>query len=350
MVMRKQAEDSLDERAQLVFKLLVEQYIADGHPVPSRLLAAQPGVEVSAATVRNILSELEVQGLVRSPHTSAGKVPTHRGLRFFVDRVLRVEPLDEARVSQLEGELNPDLSPKELVESASNLISHLTRMTCVITLPRRDQVSLRHVEFLALSGSRVLVILVLNDREVQNRVIRTDRDYLESELIPAANYINREFGGLSLLRIREALLESMQADKDRMDTMMQTAIEVAMRAFDQDCDSDGSELVVAGETNLLDFSGDANQVRKLFEAFSRKGSILHLLDRCLDSHGIQLFIGEESGYQLLDELSLITSPYEVKGQLAGVLGVVGPTRMAYQEVIPVVDVTARVLSAAMNYS
>jgi heat-inducible transcriptional repressor len=236
------------------------------------------------------------------------------------------------------------------VESASNLISHLTRMTCVITLPRRDQVALRHVEFLPLSGARVLVILVLNDREVQNRVIRTDRDYLESELIQAANYINREFGGLSLLRIREALLESMQADKDRMDTMMQTAIDVATRAFDQEAGSDASELVVAGETNLLDFSGDTNQVRKLFEAFSRKGTILHLLDRCLDSHGIQLFIGEESGYRLLDELSLVTSPYEVKGQLAGVLGVVGPTRMAYQEVIPVVDVTARVLSAAMNYS
>jgi heat-inducible transcriptional repressor len=350
MVMRKQAEDSLDERAQLVFKLLVEQYIADGTPVPSRLLAAQPGVEVSPATVRNILADLEAQGLVRSPHTSAGKVPTNRGLRFFVDSLLRVEPLDEARVSQLQGELNPDLSPKELVESASNLISHLTRMTCVITLPRRDQTALRHVEFLPLSGGRVLVILVLNDREVQNRVIRTDRDYLDTELIQAANYINREFGGLSLLRIREALVESMQADKDRMDSMMQTALDVATRAFDDDAAPSGNELVVAGETNLLDFSGDTHQVRRLFEAFSRKGSILHLLDRCLDSHGIQLFIGEESGYRLLDDLSLVTSSYEVKGQLAGVLGVVGPTRMAYQEVIPVVEVTARVLSAAMNYS
>jgi heat-inducible transcriptional repressor len=350
MVMRKQAEDSLDERAQLVFKLLVEQYIADGTPVPSRVLAAQPGVEVSPATVRNILADLEAQGLVRSPHTSAGKVPTNRGLRFFVDSLLRVEPLDEARVSQLQGELNPDLSPKELVESASNLISHLTRMTCVITLPRRDQTALRHVEFLPLSGGRVLVILVLNDREVQNRVIRTDRDYLDTELIQAANYINREFGGLSLLRIREALVESMQADKDRMDSMMQTALDVATRAFDDDAAPSGNELVVAGETNLLDFSGDTHQVRRLFEAFSRKGSILHLLDRCLDSHGIQLFIGEESGYRLLDDLSLVTSSYEVKGQLAGVLGVVGPTRMAYQEVIPVVEVTARVLSAAMNYS
>jgi heat-inducible transcriptional repressor len=348
--MRKQAEDSLDERAQLVFKLLVEQYIAEGTPVPSRALAAQPGVEVSPATVRNILAELESQGLVRSPHTSAGKIPTNRGLRFFVDSLLRVRPLDEEQISKLQGGLNPDLSATELVESASNLLSHLTQMTCVITLPRRDQVALRHVEFLPLSGGRVLVILVLNDREVQNRVIRTDREYAASELNQAANFINREYGGLSLMRVRQALLDSMQADKVRMDSLMQMALDVATRAFQEDTDAAGRQLVVAGETNLLDFSGDTHQVRKLFEAFSRKGSMLHLLDRCLDSPGIQLFIGEESGYQLLDDLSLVTSAYHVKGQLAGVLGVVGPTRMAYQEVIPVVDVTARVLSAAMSYS
>jgi heat-inducible transcriptional repressor len=346
--MRKQAEDGLDERAQLVFKLLVEQYISAGTPVPSRVLARQPGVEVSPATVRNILAELESQGLVRSPHTSAGKIPTNRGLRFFVDSLLQFAPLDEERVRSLQGELDPDLSPNELVESASNLLSHLTRMTCVITLPRRDQVALRHVEFLPLSGSRVLVILVLNDREVQNRVIHTSREYRESELNQAANYINREFGGLTLIKVREALLDSMQADKDRMDGLMQTALDVASRAFEEGEESD-NQLVVSGETNLLDF-GDTDQVRRLFEAFSRKGGILHLLDRCLDSQGIQLFIGEESGYQLLDELSLVTASYEVQGRLAGVLGVVGPTRMAYQDVIPVVDLTARVLSAAMNRS
>lgn len=344
--MRKQAEDSLDQRAQLVFKLLVEHYIAAGAPVPSRLLASQPGVEVSPATVRNILSDLESQGLVRSPHTSAGKIPTNQGLRFFVDSLLRVTPLDEAQVQHLQGELDPDLSPTELVESASQLLSHLTRMTCVITLPRRDQVALRHVEFLPLSGKRVLVILVLNDREVQNRVIHTDRAYDETELNQAANYINREFGGLSLLKVRAELLESMQADKDRMNRLMQTALDVASRAFEGDEDRD-TGLVVAGETNLLDF-GDTDQVRRLFEAFSRKGGILHLLDKCLDSQGIQLFIGEESGYRLLDELSLVTASYEADGRLAGVLGVVGPTRMAYQDVIPVVDLTARVLSAAMS--
>jgi heat-inducible transcriptional repressor len=347
--MRKQAEETLDERAQLVFKLLVEQYISEGVPVPSRLLATQPGVDVSPATVRNILGDLEAQGLVRSPHTSAGKIPTNQGLRFFVDSLLRVQPLNEQQIIALQGEFDPDLSPKELVESASKVLSHLTHMACVITLPRRDQVALRHVEFLPLSNNRALVILVLNDREVQNRVIHLEREYAESELNQAANYVNREFGGMSLLNVRRGVLESMQADKDRMDSLMQTALDVASRAFDAETDATGSELVVSGQTNLLDF-GSIDQVRKLFEAFSRKGGILHLLDRCVDSQGIQLFIGDESGYQPLDELSLVTSAYEVDGRLAGVLGVVGPTRMAYQDIIPAVDVTARVLSAAMNRS
>ncbi len=348
--MRKQAEDILDNRAQLVLKLLVEHYISEGTPVPSRRLAAQPGIEVSPATVRNILADLEAQGLVRSPHTSAGRIPTNRGLRFFVDSLLHVRPLDEQQVARMRDQLNPDLAPKELLESASSLLSHLTHMTCVISLPRRDQVALRHVEFLPLSGQRVLVILVLNDREVQNRVIRTDREYDASELNQASNYVNREYGGMTLLQIRHALLDSMLADKDRMDGLMQTALDVASRAFQSDGDEGDKELVVAGEMNLLDFSGDTEQVRKLFETFSRKGSILHLLDRCVNSEGIQLFIGEESGYQLLDDMSLVMSPYEVNGRLAGVLGVVGPRRMAYQEVIPVVDVTARVLSAAMKYA
>jgi heat-inducible transcriptional repressor len=306
-------------------------------------------VDVSPATVRNILGDLEAQGLVRSPHTSAGKIPTNQGLRFFVDSLLRVQPLNEQQIIALQGEFDPDLSPKELVESASKVLSHLTHMACVITLPRRDQVALRHVEFLPLSNNRALVILVLNDREVQNRVIHLEREYAESELNQAANYVNREFGGMSLLNVRRGVLESMQADKDRMDSLMQTALDVASRAFDAETDATGSELVVSGQTNLLDF-GSIDQVRKLFEAFSRKGGILHLLDRCVDSQGIQLFIGDESGYQPLDELSLVTSAYEVDGRLAGVLGVVGPTRMAYQDIIPAVDVTARVLSAAMNRS
>jgi heat-inducible transcriptional repressor len=346
--MKLQHQETIDERAQLLFKMLVEQYLLEGEPVPSKRLADAPGVDISAATVRNIMAQFEAQGLLRSPHTSAGKIPTNLGLRFFVDTLLSVEPLDHARVRQLESELNPDLSPSELVASASSLLSHLTEMTCVITLPRRDHVALRQVEFLPLSGDRVLVILVLNDREVQNRVIHIDREYSEVELTQAANYLNREFGGQSLISIRQALLRSMQADKDRMDKLMQTALDVASQVFTE-VEDETQQVVVSGQTRLLEMSDDTDTVRFLLDAFSHKGSILHLLDRCLETHGIQLFIGDESGSKLLDDVSVVTAPYEVQGRLAGVLGVVGPTRMAYRDVIPVVDVTARVLGAAMNH-
>jgi len=343
------AEDAVDPRARALFKMLVEEYLAGGLPVASKRLASLPTVGVSSATVRDIMADLEGRGLVQSPHTSAGKIPTNRGLRFFVDTLLSLDPLESRQLEQLEQELNPDLSPQELVSSASSLLSHLTQMTCVITLPRRDHVALRQVEFLSLSGDRVLVILVLNDREVENRVIHTDREYSEVELNQAANFINREFGGRSLLSVRSELLSSMQADKDRMDGLMQAAIDVASQVFAaRDEEELGRQVVVSGENRLLDMSADTDTIRTMFEAFSHKGNILHLLDRCLQSNGIQLFIGEESGYELFDEVSVVTAPYEVHGHLAGVLGVVGPTRMAYQEVIPVVEVTARLLGEAIN--
>mgnify|MGYP001818755879 CR=1 FL=1 len=348
--MREHVEETVDPRAQALFKMLVEEYLAQGVPVASKRLAALPSVGVSSATVRNIMSDLEAQGLVRSPHTSAGKIPTNRGLRLFVDTMLSLDPLETRQLEKLEQELNPDRSPQELVSSASSLLSHLTEMTCVITLPRRDHVALRQVEFLSLSGDRVLVILVLNDREVENRVIHTGREYTDVELNQAANFINREFGGRSLMKIRGAVLASMQADKDRMDSLMQTALDVASQVFvaETDTDDETPQVVVAGENRLLDVSADTDRIRTLFDAFSHKGNILHLLDRCLETHGIQLFIGEESGYELFDEVSVVTAPYEVQGRVAGVLGVVGPTRMAYQEVIPVVDVTAKLLGAAIN--
>jgi len=350
--MSKRLEESFDDRTQRLFKLLVERYLAEGNPVPSKALASEPSVDVSSATVRNIMAVLESHGLVRSPHTSAGKVPTTQGLRFFVDSLLSVEPLDESRLEVLKHELNPDLSPSELVECASKLLSTLTRMTCVITLPRRDHVSLRQVEFLPLSGDRVLAILVFDDREVQNRVIHTTREYSSVELNQAANYLNREFGGRSLVSIREALLASMKEDKERMDGLMQAALEVASRVFvtPEDRAGDEAQVIVSGESQLLEMSSDTGHLRTLFDAFSRKGRILHLLDQCLTSDGIQLFIGEESGYELFEKVSLVTATYEVQGRPAGVLGVVGPTRMAYREVIPVVDVTARMLGAAINQS
>ena len=342
-----QATSQMDARAQQLFKLLVEQYIADGTPVASKALAVRPEVSVSSATVRNVMGDLETLGLVRSPHTSAGKVPTNQGYRFFVDSLLNVEPWSESQMAELRAELDPDLSPGELVNSASDLLAQITQMTCLITTPLRNQVNLRQIEFVRLDEERILVILVLNDREVQNRVIRAERAFSDVELTQAANLINREFGGRPLLEIRQQIIESMQADKDRMDQLMQSALDMAHAAF-SDSAEDSHELVVAGESRLLDFSDDTDTVKTLFDAVSRKGRVLHLLDQCLQSSGVQLFIGEESGYQPLGELSLVTASYELSGEVAGVLGVIGPTRMDYKDVIPVVDVTARLLSAAMR--
>jgi heat-inducible transcriptional repressor len=343
-------EDGIGDRAARLLKMLVEHYLAQGTPVASKTLATQPGIDVSPATVRNIMAELEARGLVASPHTSAGKIPTNLGLRFFVDSLLSVQPLGRSSVQMLRDGLNPDLAPSRLVELASGLLAEISSMAGVVTLPRKEQIALRQVEFLPLTANRVLVILVINEREVQNRVIHTDRRFTESELVQAANYINREFAGESLQNIRTKLFESMHRDKASVDELMQLAIDMAAKAFDVGDEDESDGYVVAGETNLLSTPNDTEAMRKLFDAFSRKRDILHLLDRCLDSEGIQLFIGDESGYEVLGDYSVVTAPYRVNGQVAGVLGVIGPTRMAYQRVIPIVDVTARVLGAALDHT
>ena len=338
-----------DPRAKQLLKLLVEHYIAEGTPVASKALATLPGVEVSSATVRNVMSDLESMGLVRSPHTSAGKIPTQQGLRFFVDTLLSVEPWNEDRVREVEAELDPNLSPSELINTASELLSQFTQMTCLITTPRRNQSHLRQLEFLRLDDERVLVILVLNDRDVQNRVIHLDKSFSDQELAQAANLLNQEFGGRPLEEMREAVFSSMRADRERMDEVLHSALTMAESALPaQSPPTEDQELVVSGERRLLDFTADTDIARALFDAISRKGRVIHLLDQCLQSSGVQLYIGQESGYRPLGDMSLVTSSYEVNGQLAGVLGVIGPTRMDYKDVIPVVDVTARVLSAAMR--
>ncbi|MEM9744982.1 MAG: heat-inducible transcriptional repressor HrcA [Pseudomonadota bacterium] len=342
--------EQLNERAQLFLKRVVERYIEDGVPVASKALASEPDIEVSAATVRNVMSELESRGLVRSPHTSAGKVPTELGLRLFVDTLLSVQPLSLEEAGRVQQELNPDRSPRELADTASRLLSHLTQMTCVVLLPRQNSAVLRHIEFLPLAGQRALVILVLNDRDVQNRVISLDRDYSEAELRAAGNLLNSEFGGRSLTQVREALFASMKADKDRMDQLMQAALNLASRALpaSEDKAEGDTEYLVSGEAALLEVDSTTDRVRRLFETFTEKNAVLHLLDQCLHSDGIQLFIGQEAGGELFEKVSFVGSAYEASDSVTGVLGVVGPTRMAYQRVIPAVDLTARVLSAALR--
>lgn len=336
---------SLNQKSRILLKTLVEQYIADGQPVASRTLADSASVSVSPATVRNIMSDLEELGYVSSPHTSAGRVPTALGYRLFVDTLIKVHQIDTYDLASLNQSLDPDMSSKELVESASEILSEFTRMAGLVTIPKRDQVTLRHVDFLSLEGNRVLVILVLDDHEVQNRVIYTKQTYTEIQLKEASNFINQYFIGEVLGNVHERLVTLMRSDRENMNSLMQTTLEVADQAFDRE---EISDFVVKGQENLLATDQALDDIRQLLRAISMKGDILHLLDRCMDSEGVQLFIGNESGYSVLDECSVVTSPYHVDGDLVGVLGVIGPTRMAYDRVIPIVDATARLLSAALE--
>ncbi len=339
----------VSEKAQYLLKMLVEHYIEGGQPVGSKTLSDCSVLPVSPATVRNIMADLEERGYLVSPHTSAGRIPTSQGYRFFVDSLITVEPLARFDMQNLSRTLDPDMTSQELVESASGILSEITHMAGLVTLPNHDQTQLRHVEFLKLNENRVLTILVIDDHEVQNRVIYTKEDYSEVQLKEATNFINQHFSGHALNLIRTQLISSMRSDQENMNSLMLATLEVAEKAFSQE---EPADFVVAGQENLIDLSDEQAlaDIRELFRAFSLKGDILHLLDRCVDTEGVQLFIGTESGYDLLDECSVVTAPYQLDGEQVGVLGVIGPTRMAYDRVIPIVDATARVLSAAMGPS
>ena len=341
-------ETVLSERAQHLFRTLVDRYIQSGQPVGSRTLSRDSGLALSPATIRNVMADLEDFGLLASPHTSAGRVPTVKGYRLFVDTLLKVEPLATRHVQHLKEGLDPDQNRDELLGSASSLLSEITHLAGVVMLPRPDHMTLRQVEFLPLSENQVLVILVINGREVQNRIIRTDRHYSAAELQQAANYLSRVGAGKELRSVREDLLQEMRSDRESMNTMMLAAIEIADKGFGAPPVED--DIVVAGQTNLMEYGelADMGKLRYLFEAFRQKRDLLHLLDQALKTSGVQIFIGEESGYQVLDNCSVVTAPYDIDGEVVGVLGVIGPTRMAYERVIPIVDITARLVGAALN--
>lgn len=336
-------------RAEEVLKALVERYIADGEPVGSKTIADVMAGSASPATIRNVMAELEGRGLIHSPHTSAGRVPTALGYRLFVDTLLTMAPPEDAKVDKVRRKLVPDKTPQELIESASEILSDLTAMAGIVMVPKQDRASLRQVEFLPLEGNRVLVILVINDREVQNRIISTERRYSESELQQAANYLNRHYMGTELVAIRDRIVAAMKDDKTRMDSLMQTVIEVAAHSFGP---QEQPECVVSGQSNLLGMAdqGGVDRLKVLFEAFQHKRDLLHLMDSCVSAQGVQIFIGQESGYKVLDNCSMVSSPYGVGDQVLGVLAVIGPTRMPYQQVIPMVDLTAKILSAALKPS
>ncbi|MGA7802524.1 MAG: heat-inducible transcriptional repressor HrcA [Gammaproteobacteria bacterium] len=346
--MANSTEPELNERAQHLLKVLIDRYVCDGEPVGSRTLARDSRLDLSPATVRNVVADLEELGFVRSPHTSAGRVPTVRGYRFFVDSLLTVKPLDSTEIGRLRQQLDSDTDINELVGSVSGLLSAITRLAGVVTLPRRENASLRRIEFLPLSENRVLAILVFSEREIQNRIVHVDRTFSASELQTASNYLSEQFAGKGLMEVRRALVREMKETRDTMDRLMRAAISMADQVFSDTPDDE--DYVLAGQTNLMDFRElcDVEKLRHLFEAFSQKREILHLLDQCVKADGVQIFIGEESGYQALDQCSLVTAPYSMNDRVMGVLGVIGPTRMAYERVIPIVDTTARLLGAALN--
>jgi heat-inducible transcriptional repressor len=342
------ATGELSERAQHLLKALIECYILDGQPVGSRTLSRHSDLDLSPATIRNVMADLEELGLVSAPHTSAGRKPTAQGYRVFVNSLLRVRQLDSGEVMQLQRQLDPQGSLPDLLGRASKLLSGVTQLAGLVTVPRWDQAILRHAEFLGLSDDRVLAIFVINDSEVQNHVIHTQRRFTASELQQAGNYLNAHFAGKDLQAVRRGLVDAMHDVKETANALMQAAMEAAERVIDDE--QKQPDYVLAGQTNLMGFAEFANleRLRQLFEAFAEKRDILHLLDQCLGSDGIQIFIGDESGYELFGDCSLITAPYRAEGKVLGVLGVIGPTRMAYERVIPIVDITAKLLGAALN--
>jgi heat-inducible transcriptional repressor len=336
---------NLNERAQTLLKALVERYIADGQPVGSRALSRMSGLDLSPASIRNVMADLEEMGFIASPHTSAGRIPTPRGYRLFVDTLLKIKPLDSIEIHELEGQLQTD-SRQKLVSSVSHLLSDLTHFAGLVMTPRRAAM-FRHIEFVSLSEKRVLLIIVSPEGDVQNRILTTARAYSQSELVEAANMLNQNYAGLSFSEIQRRVHDELKQLREEMSQLMSTALEAGSQALMEASD----EVVISGERNLLevhDLSGNMSSLRKLFNLFDQKTSLLQLLDMSSRAHGVQIFIGGESGLVPLDECSIVTAPYEVDGQVVGTLGVIGPTRMAYERVIPIVDITAKLLSSALS--
>jgi len=332
----------LDDRAKLLLKALIERYIAEGQPVGSRTLSRASGLELSPATIRNVMSDLEELGLVASPHTSAGRIPTARGYRLFVDTMLTANREDFSANA-----LAPD-QPQKVIASAAQLLSNLSHFVGVVIAPRRSSV-FRHIEFLRLSERRFLVIIVSPDGDVQNRVVHTPADYTQSQLAEAANYLNANYAGLTIEEVRERLKNEVEALRGEIGELMQTAVQVSTEVMTQAQE----DVVISGEHNLLavsDFSNDMSHLRRAFELFEQKTQLMRLLEGSSQAEGVRIFIGGESHVVPFEELSVVSAPYEVDGQVVGTLGVIGPTRMAYDRMIQIVDITSKLVSNALSHN
>ncbi len=344
---KKQKSGPLNQRVKTVLKNLVDCYIRDGQPVGSKRLAEESELMLSPATIRKIMADLEAAGYLHSPHHSAGRIPTVPGYRLFVDNCLTIQLPAEQEIKKLREQFAPDGDIKTLVSEASSLLSRITELAGIVTLPRKQQPILKHVEFLPLSEQRVLVILVLNEHEVQNRVIHTEREYSKSELEQAGNYLTQYYAGKNLLNARKTLLRQMRKSRQDLEQMLKVIMEIAEKSCQEE---DNNGCVIAGEANLFAAveADNYQNLQSLFEAFSQKRGILHLLNCSLQAKGIKIFIGEESGHEMFDDYSVITAPYLSQGKVVGVLGVIGPTRMRYHHVISAVDVTSKLLSQALT--
>jgi len=342
--------NNLPERSEHILKLLIERHIEDGTPVGSKALVSESDLGLSPATVRNVLADLENRGYLKSPHTSAGRVPTAEGYRLFVDHLLTASEIDAASIENIKQLLAGDSNPKSLAESASTLISEMTQLTGIVMVPGSQKDTLKQIDFLPLNSKQVLAVLVINENNVQNHIIDTEREYDTIELNQASNYLKENFAGKSISEIRSELLKLMREEKQSMSNIMETAIQMSSRALEKSKSEDS--LVIKGESHLLDpgMQTDIVKVRELFEAFSQKQDIIHLLDKCSRSNSMQIFIGKESGNQLFKDMSLISAPYTVGEEVVGVLAVVGPQRIPYQKVIPTVNITAKVLDSVLNQS
>ena len=331
----------LDDRSKLLMKALVERYIADGQPVGSRTLSRASGLELSPATIRNVMSDLEDLGLIVSPHTSAGRIPTARGYRLFVDTMLTVQPTQYASQS-----LAPD-QPQKVISNAANMLSNLSQFVGVVVAPRRTS-NFRHIEFLRLSERRLLVIIVSPDGDVQNRVIYTELDYSQVQLVETANFLNSHYVGQDIEKVRERLQGEVESLRSEIATLMQAAVTVNSEAISETQD----EVIIAGERNLLsvsDFSSDMGHLRRAFELFEQKAQLMRLMDITGQAEGVRIFIGGESQVVPFEDLSIVSSPYEVDGKVVGTLGVIGPTRMAYDRMIQIVDITSKLVSNALSH-
>ena len=337
----------LSERAQSLLKVLIERYIAEGQPVGSRALSRFSSLELSPATIRNVMADLEEMGFVTSPHTSAGRVPTPKGYRLFVDTLLTVRPMEEVERQQIQEQLMPD-DPHRVVSAASQLLSDLTHFAGIVVAPRRRGAVLRHIEFFTLSERRVLLIIVASDGEVQNRVLVTDRAHTPSQLQEAANFINQHYAGVEFDLLRSRVRSELIDLHRDISALMQAAIETGSEAMRAPAEG----VVISGGRNLLEvegISGDRDRLRRLFEVFEQKTQLLDLLEQTERAQGVKIFIGGESQLVPLDECSIVTAPYEVDGEVVGTVGVIGPTRMDYERVIPIVDVTAKLVSSALSH-